>query len=128
MNRTSLLRPHVEAELAASRATRGSAQSWSHLERAHVLSQPSARLHTRVHVAMFIAAMAALDLREVFGQVVRILVAGIGSWLGRYPVGNTGRARVPISQPLPIPQDLRAILEHVEAELVGIRRRTGGGA
>lgn len=80
-------------------------------------SQPSARLHTLVHAVMLITALWLLDLRELWGQLVRLSVAGIGSLLGRYPVGNTGRARVPIARPMPIAADLRATLDAVEATL-----------
>ncbi len=50
-------------------------------------------------------------VRELIGQVVRLAVAGLGSALGRYPVGNTGRARAPIAQAMPRPADLRLIIE-----------------
>lgn len=116
MSRTRLLRPHVRAELVAAAVARRAQNvslSWEHLERAHILSQPSARLHTRVHVAMLVSALALVDLHETYGQLVRLLVAGIGSLLGRYPLGNTGRARVPISQPMPVPTDLQLILRGV---------------
>jgi hypothetical protein len=33
-----------------------------------------------------------------------------GSLTGRYPVGNTGRARVPATQPMPIREDLADLL------------------
>lgn len=120
MTRTSLLRPHVTAELAAAREARRRAQPdlvWFHLERAHILSQPSARLHTRVHVIMLITALWLLDAREVWGQIVRLSVAAIGSLLGKYPPGNTGRARVPLALPMPMAADLRATLDAVEARV-----------
>ena len=117
------LRPHVATELTAARAARRAGDdglTWSHLERAHILSQPSARLHMRVHVAMLFVAVAVLDVRELFGQLVRLAVAGLGSLLGRYPIGNTGRARAPINQPMPIPPDLQAILDDTAAG--GVRK------
>ena len=43
--------------------------------------------------------------------MLRVLVAGPGSWTGRYPVGNTGGANVSAFQPMPVPDDLRAVLE-----------------
>jgi hypothetical protein len=117
MNHTSLLRPHVDAELLAARHAQNVAVAWKHLERAHILSQPSAALHTRVHVAMLVAATTDLDIREVFGQLVRVLVAGVGSLARSYPLGNTGRARVPMNAPMPIPPDLQAILDRADEEL-----------
>jgi len=48
---------------------------------------------------------------EIVGQVLRLVVAGPGSWTGRYPVGNTGGADVSAFQPMPVPDDLRAVLD-----------------
>jgi len=118
MSQRNLLRLHVRTELTASRAARRTGDvdgAWRHLERAHILSQPSAWLHTRVHASMIVLAIMVMDVRELFGQVVRILVAGIGSLVGRYPVGNTGRARVPIAQPMAIEPDLQAVLDNCAA-------------
>lgn len=103
------LQPRVATELHAARAARSRddlPSAWRHLERAHILSQPSAWLHTRVHWAMLVLALRTRDARELVGQLVRIAIAGVGSALGRYPVGNTGRARVPLTKPMPIPDDL----------------------
>ena len=87
---------------------------WSLLEDAHVLSQPWARMHVRVHGSMFVAAVVQRDVREVRGQLSRIAVAGPGSLSGRYPKGNTGRARVPATQPMPIRSDLAKMLEQAD--------------
>jgi hypothetical protein len=84
---------------------------WTLLEDAHVLSQPWAWLHVRVHGSMFVAAVVQRDVREVRGQLSRIAVASPGSLSGRYPTGNTGRARVPATQQMPIRSDLAKILE-----------------
>ena len=84
---------------------------WSLLEDAHVLSQPWAWLHVRVHGSMFVAAIVQRDVREVRGQLSRIAVAAPGSMSGRYPTGNTGRARVPATQPMPIRSDLAEVLQ-----------------
>ncbi len=100
-------------ERAAARAARrvGDHKSeWQHLERAHVLSQPVARLHVRTHAAMLAAGARRRDRREIVGQVVRLIVAGPGSLTGRYPVGNTGGADVSALTPMPIPADLAAVL------------------
>lgn len=83
---------------------------WSALEDAHILSQPWAWPHIKVHAAMLRLAWRSRDRREVSGQVLRLVVAGPGSLLKRYPVGNTGRARVPINQPLPVPPELAVLL------------------
>lgn len=107
------IRDRLRADLAVGRDAQRSGdhvRSWELLEDAHVLSQPWATWHVRVHGAMFMAGVRARDLREVWGQFVRLMVAGPGSLSGRYPVGNTGRARVRATQPMPIRDDLDALL------------------
>jgi Protein of unknown function (DUF3703) len=100
-------------ERAAARAARDRgdrAAEWHHLERAHIISQPLAVTHMRTHGAMLAAALRRADKREVAGQMLRLIVAGPGSLTGRYPVGNTGGANVSALQPMPIPDDLQAVL------------------
>jgi hypothetical protein len=103
-------RAAFEAELAAATTAATPAQRWTALERAHILSQPWPWPHTRAHAVMFAVAWREKDRREALGQVVRLLVAAPGSALGRYPEGNTGRATVPLTRPMPMPADLAAIL------------------
>jgi len=81
-----------------------------HLERAHILSQPFAVPHIRTHAAMLSYGFRHRDRREITGQVARLLVAGPGSAMGRYPLGNTGGADVSAVEPMDIPSDLRAVL------------------
>jgi hypothetical protein len=63
---------------------------------------------------MLVLAVRRFDVRELAGQLMRLAVAGVGSAVGRYPRGNTGRARVSISEPMPIADDLAAILASVD--------------
>jgi hypothetical protein len=106
-------------ELDAARTARSSGDhnaEWAHLERAHILSQPTAGAHVRTHAAMFAAALRRRDRHELVGQLFRIMVAAPGSVTGKYPVGNTGGADVSAFQPMPIPDDLRPLLpDTVEA-------------
>ena len=93
----------IRAELAAARqATDG----WPALERAHIVSQPYAVLHTRVHLAMLRRAVREHQRSEVLGQVVRVLVAGPGSLAGRYPRGNTGRVGMGLMETAEVPPEL----------------------
>ena len=102
----------IELELASAAGAVGEhARSWSHLERAHILSQAYAWPHVRVHWRMLAFAWRRRDLREILGQLARIVVAAPGSWLGRAPLGNTGGADVGILTPMPIPADLQRILD-----------------
>jgi hypothetical protein len=84
--------------------------SWRDLERAHILSQPWALAHVTVHAVMLSTAIAKRDAREAVGQMARLVVAGPGSLAGRSPEGNSGRARVSMFAPMPIPADLERIL------------------
>ena len=99
--------------IAARDARRGGDEraEWHHLERAHILSQPLAVPHVRTHLAMLAAAMRRHDRTEALGQVVRVVVAAPGSWTGRYPTGNTGGADVSALRPMPVPDDLRRLLQ-----------------
>lgn len=80
------------------------------LERAHVLAQPWAWPHTKVHLGMLRRGWAARDGTEIRGQLTRAVVAAIGSVTGRYPVGNTGRARVRATAPMPLDADTSELL------------------
>jgi Protein of unknown function (DUF3703) len=88
---------------------------WHHLERAHIVSQPIVTRHLATHAAMLSAAVRRRDRREVLGQLARLLLAGPGSMTGRYPVGNTGGADVSAFEPMPVPEDLRGLLDAVTA-------------
>lgn len=67
--------------------------------------------HVRTHLAMLACALRQRRAHEIVGQVLRLVVAGPGSWTGRYPVGNTGGADVSAFRPMPVPDDLRSVLE-----------------
>ena len=121
--RRDVLRGAWSDEMATARAARARgdlATAWHHLERAHILSQPMAGPHVRTHLAMLGHGLRRRDRREVLGQIARLVVAAPGTWTERYPVGNTGGADVSALRPMPIPEDLRAILED------GVTARTDG--
>jgi hypothetical protein len=59
---------------------------------------------------MLLLALRVFDLKEMLGQIPRILLAAPGSLLGKAPRGNTGRSNVGIFTPMNIPADLEAIL------------------
>jgi len=99
----------IDGNLAAAREARLRAdwsECWQLLEDAHVLSQPWVWPHVRVHGHMLVTGWKARDVREVRGQLLRLLAGGPASAVGRYPVGNTGRARVSAIQPMPVRPDL----------------------
>jgi hypothetical protein len=103
----------IDADRAAARAATAAgdlAEAWRLLENTHILSQPWPWPHVRSHLDMLRLAVRTKDGREVLGQVLRTAVAGPGSAARRYPLGNTGRANVPATQPMPVPSDLAALL------------------
>ena len=110
--------PSVQQAFAAemARARDGTAggdrtSAWRALERAHILSQPFAWPHVRVHAAMLLFALRHGDWHEVAGQMPRLVLAAPASLLGRAPRGNTGGTNVGILTPLPVPPDIEEILQ-----------------
>ena len=85
--------------------------SWYHLERAHILGQPYPYHHTLVHWSMLLFGIKVKDLREIIGQIPRLLVGGVKSFVGEIPVGNTGGANVPPLRCMEIPNDLKLIID-----------------
>jgi len=49
------------------------------------------------------------DAKEVLGQLPRLLVGGVKSFVGKIPLGNTGGANIPPLQPMPVPQDIQEL-------------------
>lgn len=98
-------------DAAVARAAGDIDSAWQSLEEAHVLSQPWALAHVRVHLAMLRVAWRTRDHDEIRGQLLRSLVAGPGSLSGRYPEGNTGRSSVSATASMPVPDELRQLLE-----------------
>jgi hypothetical protein len=84
--------------------------SWHHLERAHILGQPYPYQHSLVHWKMLQFGCKIKDLREILGQIPRLLVGGVKSFVGEIPVGNTGGADVPPLKRMHIPADLEKII------------------
>ncbi|MFK8054826.1 MAG: DUF3703 domain-containing protein [Saprospiraceae bacterium] len=85
--------------------------AWRHLERAHILGQAYPIPHTHVHWKMLQFGVRIKSLKEVVGQIPRLLVGGIKSFVGKIPVGNPGGANVPALKPFPIEAELQNILE-----------------
>lgn len=106
-------RARYETSLAEARALAADgniSDTWVRLQAAHILSQPWWGLHVHTHWRMLLLALRTRDRREISGQLMRLVVAGPGSATGRYPRGNTGRADVPATRPMPVPDDLAALL------------------
>ncbi len=85
--------------------------AWQHLERAHILAQAWPREHSYVHWRMLLFGIHIKSGHEILGQIPRLLVGGVKSFVGKIPVGNTGGANVPPLQPMEIPGDLETLLD-----------------
>jgi hypothetical protein len=105
--------PVIERELDAAWSLARQArwpESFRHLERAHILGQTKTVQHVRVHWAMLRWAWRRKDRREIIGQALRMFGATLGTPFGLIPLGNTGGAKVSPFRPMPIPEDLKAML------------------
>lgn len=114
------IREHIakEIEIADGFVSTGElSRAFLHLERAHVLGQSFTADHTRIHLRMLRIGWRRKDVREIFGQVLRIVGAATKTAFGIYPKGNTGGANVYFFQPMPIAPDLQAILDSGKNEL-----------
>lgn len=112
------LKTYFEKEMVSYRNTYAQGdltKAWWHLERAHILGQAYPWQHSLVHWEMLKFGFRIKSAREVLGQIPRLLVGGVKSFVGKIPVGNTGGANVPPLQPMEIPQDLKQILHQYQA-------------
>ncbi|WP_422353880.1 DUF3703 domain-containing protein [Roseivirga pacifica] len=91
------LKPYYQVELIAyqnSYAQKDLQSAWNHLERAHVIGQAYPWPHTYVHWKMLQFGISIKSWKEVLGQIPRLLVGGVKSFVGKIPVGNTGGTNV----------------------------------
>ena len=111
---TRNIRPYVEEELALARNDQNygnKAETFAHLENAHVLGQASTRLHVKVHVQMLLWAVKQSNIGEFFGQLFRIAGAATKTVFGLVPHGNTGGANVSPFKAMPIKPNLNTIIK-----------------
>ncbi len=85
-------------------------QAFSLLERAHILGQHYVWPHVVAHAWMLRVGWQLRKPREVLGQTLRIVAAAVFSRLW-VPEGNTGGSNVGALRPMPVPDDLRALLD-----------------
>lgn len=108
------IRPFVQAELDAAAAAEARGHfdtAFRHLERAHVLGQPSTAEHVRVHWRMARFAVRQGNAQQAVGQAWRLVAAVLLTAIGFVPRGNTGGADVPGWKPLPIAPDLQQVID-----------------
>ena len=114
-NRAEILSAyHGEMQLAMSaRSQADFNRAFYHYERAHILGQKFTWPHIKSHLGMLQVGFLRKDAREIVGQCVRVFAALIFSkiWV---PIGNTGGANVSALKPMPIPEDLKCLLNEME--------------
>ncbi len=84
--------------------------AWRQLERAHIIGQPWFVQHTHVHWLMLKFGIKIKNKKEILGQLPRLLVGGVKSFVGKIPTGNTGGANVPPLRKMDIPDDLKNMM------------------
>ena len=90
-----------ELQLAAENLKLNDLQiAWHHLERAHIIGQKYPYEHSFVHWKMLQFGIKIKSSKEIIGQIPRLLVGGVKSFVGHIPVGNTGGANVPPLKPM----------------------------
>ena len=108
------LKPYFYAELRHCRENLSQGHlenAWNHLERAHILGQAYPWHHSYVHWEMLLFGIHIKGGKEILGQIPRLLVGGVKSFVGKIPVGNTGGANIPPLKTLPIPEELLDIFK-----------------
>lgn len=111
------LKPYFKKELgnaAKSMKKKQYLKCWRHLERAHILGQPYPWQHTQVHFRMMKFGIKVKNWKEVFGQIPRLLIGGVKSFVGTIPHGNTGGTNVSALDSMTIPNDLLAIINKTQ--------------
>lgn len=79
--------------------------AFMHLENAHVLGQESTYLHVRVHYSMLAWGVKQKSVREIWGQIIRIIGAAALTRVKGVPIGNTGGSNVSPIKPMPIKKE-----------------------
>jgi hypothetical protein len=81
------------------------------LKRAHVLGQLAVWPHFYTHWLMAGVEWRRHRFGAVAGQLIRMLLGGIGSAVGKVPTGNTGDSDISMFVSLPIAPELQQIID-----------------
>jgi len=101
-----------ELNLYQNEYSKGNLQiAWRHLERAHILGQRYPVAHTYVHWKMLQFGFKIKSVKEILGQITRLIFGGVKSFVGHVPVGNPGGSNVPPLKSFPIEKELLEIFE-----------------
>lgn len=99
------------AEYRAALREGNPVHAWQHLDRAHIIGQAYPLEHSYAHWLMLRFGIAIKDWGEIIGQVPRLLIGGVKSFVGIIPIGNTGGANVPPLRSMAIPEDIEAMFK-----------------
>jgi hypothetical protein len=100
-----------ELEIYRSEMSKGILQlAWRQLERAHIIGQPWFVQHTYIHWLMLRFGIKIKNRKEILGQLPRLLIGGVKSFVGKIPVGNTGGANVPPLRVMEIPEEIKNMM------------------
>ena len=106
------LKPYFNAEIEKYRTENISGNllnAWNHLERAHIIGQKYPYAHTLVHWKMLKFGFKIKSVKEIYGQIPRLIFGGVKSFVGKIPIGNPGGANVPPLKSFPIKKELQDI-------------------
>ncbi|MCW8109058.1 DUF3703 domain-containing protein [Alteromonas ponticola] len=100
------------AELSAARLNY--LKQFMHLENAHVLGQHSTFWHTYVHWKMFKWGVKHKSIKEITGQLFRMVGAITKTPFGLLPMGNTGGANVSPFKAMPLKPEHARLLNKLK--------------
>ncbi|MCV2884184.1 DUF3703 domain-containing protein [Aestuariibacter sp. AA17] len=106
--------PFINEKLASAERARlqGDFETeFKYLEDAHVLGQQSTYFHTLGHWRMFVFGWRRRSIKEMLGQILRMVGALTKTFFGLLPAGNTGGSNVSAFKPMPISKENQAILD-----------------
>ncbi|AUC84324.1 hypothetical protein CW731_02985 [Polaribacter sp. ALD11] len=86
--------------------------AWYHLERLHIIGQSYPLEHSYSHWLMLKFGFRQKNVKEVFGQVIRLLVGGWKSFINQIPTGNSGGANVHPLKKMELPDDLKLVFKY----------------
>lgn len=90
--------------------------AWILLEEAHIFAQPDPSTHFYVHWQMLIVAFKTKDRKELWGQIIRLMLSIPSSVFRSYPIGNTGRSNVGLFSPMKLSQRNQIKMEKLDGQ------------
>ena len=111
------IKPYVQQEVAQSQQYRAAGdinKEFEYLENAHVLGQESTYYHVYAHWKMLQWGIRNRNIKEVLGQLLRIVGAAVTTAIGLVPHGNTGGSNVSPFQRMPIQPRLAMIISQAK--------------